>query len=314
MTETVAAAGAASGARWVRRRERGSLFLMRLIAWIALGLGRPVARILLYPICAYFVVFDPRGSRASRAYLVRALGRPPGLGDVFRHYYCFASTLLDRVFLLSGRHSVFAFSVRDPDRVDVSERRGRACLLLGAHLGSFEAIRVFGARQRGLKINILMYEENARKVNRVLGALGRGDAPLPVIPIGGVDALLRAQTCVERGEMVAMLGDRAAMSDKVVRVPFLGAPAQFPAGPVLLAAMLKLPVVLFFGIHEGGNRYALHFERFADEIVLGRATRQADLERWVARYAARLEHHCRLAPYNWFNFYDFWEPDGAANR
>ena len=32
----------------------------------------------------------------------------------------------------------------------------------------------------------------------------------------------------------------------------------------------------------------------------------------MARYAARLEQHCRAAPFNWFNFYDFWgAPPGS---
>ena len=92
----------------------------------------------------------------------------------------------------------------------------------------------------------------------------------------------------------------------MVRVPFLGREAVFPAGPILLANALKVPVVLFFGLYMGGNRYQEHFELFADEINLGRASRPAELQAWVTRYAARLEHYCRLAPYNWFNFFDFW--------
>jgi predicted LPLAT superfamily acyltransferase len=80
----------------------------------------------------------------------------------------------------------------------------------------------------------------------------------------------------------------------------------FPAGPILLANALKIPVVLFFGLYKGGNRYEEHFELFADEIHLSRASRPAELQAWVTQYAARLEHYCRLAPYNWFNFFDFW--------
>jgi predicted LPLAT superfamily acyltransferase len=31
------------------------------------------------------------------------------------------------------------------------------------------------------------------------------------------------------------------------------------------------------------------------------------IEQALKRYAQRLEHYCRMAPYNWFNFYDFWK-------
>jgi len=75
-----------------------------------------------------------------------------------------------------------------------------------------------------------------------------------------------------------------------------------------------VPVVMFFCLYMGGNRYKEHFELFADEVTLNRGTREADLERWVRRYAERLEHYCRLAPYNWFNFYDFWHPVSSPSN
>jgi predicted LPLAT superfamily acyltransferase len=116
-----------------------------------------------------------------------------------------------------------------------------------------------------------------------------------------------------------MLADRALYDDRIVTVPFFGRPANFPAGPILTAALLRVPVVLFFSLYRGGRRYTLHFEQFAELVELSRDNRAHDIERYVARFAARLEHYCRLAPYNWFNFFDFWAmaedaPPHAAQR
>jgi len=291
---------------WQTQRERGSVFSMKLIAWLSLALGRRVGRVLLYPICLYFLVFSGGSRQASRRYLNRALGRPARLADVFRHHFCFAATLLDRAFLLADRGDKFELSKHGLDVVRNIADRGHGCLLLGAHLGSFELTRFFGVKGWSLEVNMMMYEDNARKVNKVIESMG-GKGRMKIIPIGGVDALLRAKDCVERGEMLGILGDRIAANDRVVRVLFLGKEAVFPAGPMLIASALRIPVVLFFGLYRGGNHYEEHFELFADEIVLSRANRQADLEKWVRRYAERLEHYCRLAPYNWFNFFDFWE-------
>jgi predicted LPLAT superfamily acyltransferase len=118
--------------------------------------------------------------------------------------------------------------------------------------------------------------------------------------------LLRARESIERGEIVGVLGDRALRADRNTRCDFLGAAASFPQGPLLIASILETPVVLFFGLYLGGRRYALHFESFADALDLGRGARPAALQPWIERYAARLEYYCRHAPYNWFNFYDFW--------
>jgi len=298
-------------AHWTQQRERGTVFAMWLIGRLSLLLGRGFGRVLLYPICAYFILFSRGAVRASRQYLRRVLGRPVTFGDVFRHHYCFASTLLDRPFLLTGDSSRFDISRHGSGLLRGLRAEGRGCLLLGAHFGSFELARASARDNIGLTINMLMYEHNARKFRAAQEALGIRER-MRVIPIGGVDALLVARECVERGEAIGMLGDRVAGSERVARVSFLGAPALFPVGPFLIASALGVPVVLFFGAYRGGNRYEEYFELLADRITLDRRRRETELEFWAGRYAERLEHHCRLAPYNWFNFFDFWAQDAAS--
>ena len=293
---------------WSTQNERGTVFAMKLISRIAFTFGRRTSRALLYPICLYFVLFARAGVCASRQYLGRVFGRPATWREVFQHHFVFASVLLDRVFMLAGRSQNLNVDVENRELVYRLADREQGCLLLGAHFGSFDVTRDIGHRRRRVVVNMLMYEENAQKLNTVIASFG-GHSRMKVIPIGTVDALIRAKDCLDRGEWVGILGDRAVANDRLIRVPFLGGEAAFPAGPFLVAGALKVPVVLFTCLYLGGNCYKEHFELFTDEVVLDRRTREADLEKWVRRYAERLEYYCRLAPYNWFNFYDFW---GAA--
>jgi predicted LPLAT superfamily acyltransferase len=287
---------------WVEQRERGSLLAMRLLTWLMLTLGRPIARALLYPICAYFVLFSRRTRHASRDYLRRVLG---ARGSVFRHYHTFAATILDRVYFLAGRYGELEVTMRaDPDTQAMLRNRG-GCILLGSHLGSFEALRARSVADGVPPVHMLMYVDNAGKVNSALRALAP-DLESRIIPLGNPDSLLRVHECLARGEIVGILGDRAWRNERTMRCDFLGAPARFPLGPLLLAGLVKAPVVLCFGLYLGARRYEIHLERFADEITLERRDRDASVRPWVERYARRLEHHCRAAPYNWFNFYDFW--------
>ncbi|HVV98485.1 MAG TPA: acyltransferase, partial [Rhodanobacteraceae bacterium] len=89
-----------------------------------------------------------------------------------------------------------------------------------------------------------------------------------------------------------------------------GAPAPFPVAPFLIGALLKVPIVLCIGLYRGGNRYDLHFEPFADSLELTRRARESELKAVAQRYAQRLEHYVREDPYNWFNWHDFWNPEG----
>ncbi len=290
---------------WQTHRERGNVFVLRLMAWIGLRLGRPVARAILYPVCAYFVLFSRGARAASRGYLAAALGRPPTLADVFRHHFWFAATLLDRVYVFAGQHDRFDIEAEGDRALHARLASGKGVLLLGAHMGNHTVARAAGRAQANVTVNLMMYEDNARTIRQVEEALGANESPR-VIPLGNVDALLKARDCLARGECVGMLADRVLHDDRIVTVPFFGQPANFPAGPILTAALLRVPVMLFFSLYRGGKRYTLHFENFADIVELSRDHRARDVERYVARFASRLEHYCRLAPYNWFNFFDFW--------
>ena len=289
---------------WLEQRERSSVIALRTIVWVTLALGRRAGRLLLYPICLYFLAFSPRARRGSREYLARALGREPRLRDVFRHYHTFGAVALDRVFFLKGRFQEFQVSIHGEELLLDALTAGRGCLLIGAHLGSFEALRALG-RRKSVRVNLVMYESNARNIIAVSKAIDP-ELAATVIPLGTFDSMLRVERCLDRGEWIGVLADRTLDSEGQEFATFFGRPAPFPASPFRIAAMLKRPVILMIGLYRGGNRYELRFERLLDEADLARRDRGAVRE-WVQRYASRLEHYCRDAPYNWFNFYDFWD-------
>ncbi|HLX81958.1 MAG TPA: acyl-CoA synthetase [Burkholderiales bacterium] len=291
---------------WLEQRERGSFAALHLISWITGMLGRRIGRILLVPICWYFVAFFPRARRASRAFLTRILGTPASLPRIFRHFHVFASTLLDRVEMLSHGSARFDIRIHNGAALDAIVSRGRGCLLLGSHLGSFEILRAYGERHQALAINLVMHEGNSRMMSRWL----RGMAPElsgRVIAPGTPETLFRVRDCLDRGEIVAMLGDRRFGSERTARCRFLGDHANFPSGPMLAAALLRTPVVAFFCLHRSDLRYDVHFEVLAERVELGDGARNATIVPWVERYVRQLEAYARLAPYNWFNYYDFWQ-------
>ena len=291
---------------WLRQRERGSLIASRFMIWMALSIGRPPARALLYPICVYYLLFSKQASHAIRPYLIRALGRPISWRDLYRQYHCFAATLLDRVYLLAGQGSRFDIDMRGLDLLTDRVARGRGCILLGSHLGSFEIVRAIGLTQQGVEIKVLMHEQHTPLIRDLFRDLNPAVADAVIQP-GSPDTMLQVKECLDRGGVVGILADRLVRQDQAAPCKFFGQFARFPAGTMWLASILKVPVVLFFGLYRGGNRYEVHFELFAEEIMIDRQHRDQEVQQWTQRYADRLEHYCRLAPDNWFNFYDFWE-------
>jgi predicted LPLAT superfamily acyltransferase len=290
---------------WANRPERGSVTSIKIGVWIALRLGRHLARLFLYPVCLYFLLSSPAAIRSSRAYLRRALDRRPGIMDIYRHFLTFASCVLDRVFLLNEQDRWFDISIKGEELVRRIDEQGGGCLLFGAHFGSFEVARVVGRRYRDLPVSLLMYEENARKIRAALGAINPRLAT-EVIGLGRLDSLIAVAERLRDGHFVGVLADRNVDGRDLARYPFLGAPAAFPQGPFRVAMMLRRPVVMMAGIYKGKGRYEVHFELLAEASETRPADPQAWLDEVMRRYVTQLEAYCREAPYNWFNFYNFW--------
>ena len=119
---------------------------------------------------------------------------------------------------------------------------------------------------------------------------------------------------VERGEYVVIAGDRVPVSaqPRVALAEFLGDPAAFPIGPYALASLLRCPVYLMFCVSQPSG-YHVYYELFRERIEIPRQERDAAYAELAAEYAARLAHHCRAAPLQWFNFYDFWAPPQSVS-
>lgn len=298
---------------WVDSPERSNMWMLRTMTWISLRLGRRLSRIVLHLIAAYFVLFAPASRKASRDYLRRILGRPAGLGDVYRHFFSFASTIHDRVYLLNQRFDLFQIDIHGEQVMAEAMAGGEGVFLLGAHMGSFEVIRALGRSHAGMKVAMAMFEENARKINSMLSAINPA-AQQDVIGLGQVDSMLRISNYLDQGTLVGMLADRRLGNDASSPVSLFGGTACLPLGPFRMAAILRRPVVFMTGLYLGGNRYEIHFEKLADFSAVPRGGRQAEMETAMTRYAMLLEKFLRRAPYNWFNFFNFWQGDHPAGN
>lgn len=288
--------------RWLRQRERSNPFWLHTIVWIALYLGRPVARALLYPITAYFVLFSGPSRVASRQYLQRVLGHPARISHLFRHYHTFAQTLLDRLFVYAGRESIFRLHVDGFELLERFIADRQACVLVGAHVGNVDLLRTLAVVEKRLSIRALMYPENA---GLIMGIFRRINPELcgGIIELGRPQSFIEMAEFLEGGGCVALLGDRTMRDEKRVSCRFFGTPAWFPEAPVRLARHFGAPLLLFACLHRGDAEYDVRFELLDDFRSEPRTTTPETIQ----RYAARLEDLCRESPYNWFNFYDFWD-------
>lgn len=304
---------------WQKRPEAGGRFGLWLLTTLPFRIGRPVARLITFPVALYFLLRRAPERAASRAFLARALGREPTWRDVYRHFLTFSQVTLDRLYLMAESFRRFKVEAHGLQDLDDAMDQGQGTLILSAHLGSFDALRVLSERSPDAIIRILLDVGQNAGLSTLLNALNPKlaamimDARRP-----GPQLVLDMQESLAKNAVVSTLADRLRPGNPAITADFLGAPASFPASPWMLAAALRVPVILAFGLYDGGRRYDLHFERFEFDWPTDRRQRNAALAEIVQRFADRLAHYVRKAPYNWFNLYDFWmvetQPGDAGAR
>ena len=158
-------------------------------------------------------------------------------------------------------------------------------------------------------MNVVMFTRHAPRINAFFEQLSP-QARVRVIDAGAhpADTILQIRSCIARGELVAILGDRleAGSGGRSCRVQFLGGPVDLPTAPYWLGAVLECPIFFMVALREHAGRYRVSAEVLTEAVKLERGKREEGIEALVAAYARRLEHYCESAPNQWFNFFDYW--------
>jgi len=294
--------------QWQFVPERSNRFWIVIIIWIARNMGRGFARLLMYPISAYFVIFSTDTRKESRKFLNKALGRKCRWLDVFKHYRIFAECLLDRIFIYIGKDQDLEISVKGLDVLEHHANSGQGCLMVGSHLGGFEIIRALGKTRRGYTIKALIYGQATPLITGIFKELNPNLFE-DFIFMGEASSLVGIDEHTRNGGFVSILADRVFNKERRVTCSFFGEDAFFPEAPVVLSRVLNVPMVFFTCLNQGNGKYALIFENLSASSNFEKTERAICTQILMQHFASRLEHYCREAPYNWFNFYDFWDKD-----
>lgn len=298
---------------WSNQAERGNRLGLSIMSHSYRLLGKRVARLLLYPVVAYFFLSNTKARRASQDYLRRlhafqgkASAHKPSYLDSFWHMHAFASANLDKLGAWRGE----SYQLEFPAQADMQSLldSGKGAMLIGAHLGNLEMMRALATLHGKTTVNAVVYTEHAQRFNHML-ASSHPDFHINLLQVSsfGPDTAIMLKQKIDQGELLVIVGDRTppAENGRISMLPFLGQPAAFAQGPLILASLLDCPVYLFICLKQQQG-YQLYFEHFAERITLPRQSRQQALQGYLQQYVQRLEHYCQLAPLQWFNFYDFW--------
>lgn len=277
-------------------------------------LGLRLTYALSIPPAIYFSFVSP-DVPATMDYHRRVFGAAPGWKRrwrVLRHFFSFGRAIIDRTAILAGDTRHFSFSFDGEEHLLNAVAEGRGVLLLTAHLGNWEAAGQLLSRIE-VPINVTGFDRETPEIRALLNQASK--AKFKLIPLTGspTDAIPLV-AALRRGEVVAMLGDRAYGSS-AARIPFLGGAASFPVGPYVMAASAGAPLVHVFNLRGPGGHYRFFGFPPQRPQMPAHSLRDAYLRDCAARFAHDLEGILKRDPFQWYNFFPFWErsADGSVH-
>ena len=317
------ASGAGRRQHWAEIREAGTLLGLRFLSGVHRVFGRGIFTLFLYPAMAYFALVRPTARRASLDFLRTHYSlRPdqwssrPGLGAVIRHFVAFGQSALDKAlaWTIEIRHDDFTFT--DWPALEAIREDPRGRLVIGSHHGNLEFCRGYMKRYEDRTINILVHEAHALNFAEMMRRVNE-ESRMNVYQVEDLDIamVLKLKTRLEQGEWLFIAGDRIPVSGatRTTQVEFLGRGAPFPVGPYLLAQSLGCPVTLMFAFRLEGN-IVLEAVPLAESLTVDRKDRERSLNQYAQRFADALADRCLRAPFQWFNFYGYWQEGKGMSR
>lgn len=299
---------------WSQLKEQGGLFTLRLTLLLYRYGGSRLCQWIMYVVILWYWLFAKKARQASLQYL-RYLHdyaqqqspflTRPGYRQSYLHFMQFGQAILAKIAAWMGRIPEQELKLEGHEHFQQHYQRG--AIIVVSHFGNIELLRAVKS-QHIQKINVLVYQKHATKFNQFLQQINpRASINLLCVDSLGVDTAIQLQDKLDQGEWIIIAADRIPIqSQRIQPVSFLNEVAPWPQGAWILAQLLKVPVLAVFCFQREQHLH-VHIHKLSEAVSFSRANRQIEMQKLIANYVELLQSYCLRAPYQWFNFYNFWQ-------
>jgi predicted LPLAT superfamily acyltransferase len=282
-------------------KSRGAVLGYKIFIFLIKNLGVKAAYVLLYFVAFYFLVFSFKGTKASFYYFHDRLGfsRLNSIWKVYKSYFVFGQTIIDKVTISSGIKNKFTFEHDGGEAILQLLKEKKGGILISAHVGNFEiADYFFNEMENSSHINLVTTDREHRAIKEYLESISLKNNLKFIIVNEDLSHIFEINNALSNNELVCFTGDRYFEGNKVLSEKLLGKKANFPAGTFLLGSRLNVPVLFVYVMKETDSHYHL-FTRKAN-------FKKRDAQDLLKSYTKSVEWILKKYPYQWFNYFDFW--------
>ncbi|MFT3701929.1 MAG: lipid A biosynthesis acyltransferase [Agriterribacter sp.] len=286
-------------------KSSGNKLGYRIFITILQKLGVRSAYVLLSIVSCYYFLFAWKSSRHILFYFRKRLGFGywKSLGALYKNYFAFGQSLIDKIAIMSGSADQFTFDFDGEEHLHTMVSMQKGGLLLSSHVGNWEAAGHL-LKRLNTKINVVMFDGEHQKIKDYLTSVtGERNAHIIVIK-NDLSHIYEINEALKNNELVCMHADRFVEGNRTIAIDFLGAPALFPAGPFVIAAQFKVPVCYVFAMKEKTTHY--HF--YSTNVrAYDYSDKAKAMHQMLTEYTYEMEQKIKLYPVQWYNYYDFWK-------
>jgi len=283
-------------------KSKGTVLGYKIFVFFIKKAGIRSAYFILYFVASWYFLFLTKSNRAIFYYFRQRLGYSwlKSKRMVFRSYYTFGQTIIDKISISAGMRSHFTYEF---DGVEILKRllaEKKGGVLISAHMGNFEiAEHFFGEIDLDFQINLVTTDLEHSAIKNYIESITKKSGIKFIIVKDDLSHIFEINAALARNELVCFTGDRYFEGVKFLSGELLGEQAKFPAGPFLIASRLKVPVVFVYVMKEP----KLHYHLYAREAQV----KHRDEKALLKAYTENVESMIGRYPLQWFNYFDFWD-------
>ncbi len=282
-------------------RSKGNKLGYSIFIGILRVAGIGPAYFLLRFVAFYYFLFSSSNKYISAYFKKLGHSKWQAMGSVYRNYYLFGQTLIDKIVVMSGLKVPYTFEFEGEQYIEEIMAGGNGGILISAHIGNYELAGYYFKRLP-VKVNIVMVDNEQQQIKEYLESV-MNDRKMSIITIKeDMSHVYEISSALKNNELIAIHADRFVAGSKTISGTFLGEEALFPMGPFVLATAFKVPVSYVFCAKDTSKHYHLS----ATPPRSYTAHKQVAIPEALNDYIAEVEKKVKQYPKQWFNYYNFW--------
>ncbi len=272
-------------------------WLIALLRWIPVRVIYAFTSIFIVPPCLFI------SGRLTYRYFRHQHGYTPlrAAWATYRNHCLFSQVVIDRFAMFAGQH--FHVDMEGYEHFRWLARQPEGFIQLSSHVGNYE-IAGYTLVAEDKPFNALVFMGEKESVMNGRNQMFT-DTHIKMIPVSSdLNHIFLINQALAKGEIVSMPADRNLGSEKTIILPFLHGKAAFPQGPFRVATMRQLNVLTVNVMKTAPKRYKIHITRLSYDHSL---PRDKQIEQLAEAYVNELERMMKMYPYQWYNYFDFWQ-------